>query len=339
MHLHPETPSTGSGGSHAVAPATDTAKRMAAAASAFLAVLSPDQRETAALPFRTDERFNWDYRPRSRAGLSLGDMDAAQRQRAMVLLATGLSRRGNIIALNIMALEKILGDLEGGGFRRDPERYHVTVFGTPSDTDPWGWRVEGHHLSVNHLIAKGAFIGPTPCFFGANPAEVPKGPLQGFRTLPGEESAARRLLQALENGQRKRAAIDDDAPADIVTRWSPRAKMDDPVGMPVSEMNEEQRDRFMTLLETYVTRMPEDVADGRMNALDRDGLGHIHFAWAGSANPGEPHYYRLHGPALLVEYDNTQNQANHIHSVWRDLRDDWGEDLLRRHYDRDHPGS
>jgi hypothetical protein len=331
MHVHPRTEPA-----ETVPPATDTAKRMAAAASAFLAALSPDQRKAAALPFDTDERFNWDYRPRSRAGLSLGDMDAAQRHRALALLAAGLSRRGHIIALNVMALEKILGDLEGGGFRRDPERYHVTVFGAPSETDPWAWRVEGHHLSVNHLVAKGAFIAPTPCFFGANPATVPAGPLEGFRTLPGEESAARRLLRALDADDRKRAVIDDEAPADIVTRWSRRVEMDDPAGLPVSEMTADQRSRFMELLETYLHRMPADLADARMNALDRDGLGHIHFAWAGAARPGTPHYYRLHGPALLIEYDNTQNNANHIHSVWRDLRDDWGEDLLRRHYDRSH---
>jgi hypothetical protein len=317
-----------------------TAARMAEAATTFLASLTADQRARAVFPVESEERHNWHYIPKEREGLPFTQLDGSQQKLAHALLSSGLSRRGYAKAVTIMALESVLANLEGTvrRFPRDPDLYHVTVFGVPSETAPWGWRVEGHHVSVNMLVAGGQRIAPTPSFFGANPARVPEGTptpgLSGLRVLAAEEDLARRVLAALEGDARERALIAAEAPADILTRAEQRVRPDTPAGLPASAMGGSGRDHLQALIQEYVSRMPEDVAGTRMNRIEKDGTGHIHFAWAGSERPGEPHYYRLQGPSFLVEYDNTQNSANHIHTVWRDFEGDWGDDLLAGHYER-----
>jgi hypothetical protein len=226
---------------------------------------------------------------------------------------------------------------KSGGLYRDPELYYVTIFGDPVADSVWGWRVEGHHLSVNYLVSNGEYVSFAPSFFGANPATVPDDvPKAGLRILSGEEDIARILVKSMDSKTREKAVFSEQAPADIVTRWEPRVRMDDPVGAPFSEMDESSRSRFGDLLNLYLGRMPRDVADERMNRIEKEGKKHIHFAWAGSLEPGKPHYYRMHGPSFLIEYDNVQNGANHIHTVWRDFNGDWGEDLLREHYATSH---
>jgi hypothetical protein len=317
---------------------SETGQRMAEAATTFLASLTADQESRVLFSVESEERLNWHYIPRERRGLSFKEMDGSQRKLAHALLSSGLSRRGYAKALDIMSLESILGELEGPARRhpRDPDLYHVSLFGTPSDESPWGWRVEGHHLSVNFLVVNTNRIAPTPNFFGANPARVPQGRLAGLRVLAAEEDLARRLLVSLDAAQQARTIINTEAPSDIVTRAEPRVRIDAPSGLAAADMREDQRELLMGLVVEYTSRMPDDVADTRVNQIDKDGKAHIHFAWAGSKKQGEGHYYRLHGPSFLIEYDNTQNNANHIHTVWRDLRDDWGEDLLRDHYTRSH---
>jgi hypothetical protein len=317
---------------------SETALRMAEAATAFLAFLTPGQRAQVVFPLESEERLNWNYIPRERAGMSLGEMDGSQRKLVLALLSSGLSRRGYAKALDIMSLESILGKLEGPArhYPRDPDLYYVTVFGTPSDTSPWGWRIEGHHLSVNYLIVSGNWVAPTPNFFGANPARVPEGSLKGWRILAAEESLARDLLASLDEGQKARTIMDAEAPSDIITRAEPRVKIDAPTGIAGADMTEDQRHLLMDLVVEYTTRMPSDIADTQLNQIETNGMADIHFAWAGAQKQGEGHYYRLHGPSFLVEYDNTQNNANHIHTVWRDLKNDWGEDLLGIHYARSH---
>ncbi|HKJ65982.1 MAG TPA: DUF3500 domain-containing protein, partial [Desulfopila sp.] len=224
-HNGDEIPSSPPSHHHDVAtdlhPAPLVVVEMKEAAGAFLAVLSPSQRRQCFLSAQGRERFNWDYRPGKRVGLSLSAMDDSQRLRALALLASGLSRSGGRTAFNIMSLEKILGSLEGSGkHRRDPGMYYVTIFGEPSFDSTWGWRIEGHHLSVNFRIAKGGDVFCCPSFFGANPAAVPEGPLQGFLTLPREEEVARELLATLGEEQRRRACVSSAAPDDIVTGWA-----------------------------------------------------------------------------------------------------------------------
>ncbi len=323
-----------------LAAAPQTAEQMVLTATAFLGSLEDEQRRQAVWGVNEEERHNWDYRPVVRKGLSFAEMDGGQQLRACALLASGLSREGTITALGIMSLEKILADLEGSSSKhqRSPENYFVTIFGDPASKDAWGWRIEGHHLSLNFLIAGGRSIACTPSFFGANPANVPEGRLAGYRTLPEEEDAARQLVAALEAKQSQQAVISDTAPPDIITRWESHVRLDDPAGIAAAALQQEQRHLLLQLIDVYLGRMTPEVADNQMDAIDRQGIGAVHFAWAGSRTPGTPHYYRLHGPHFLVEYDNTQNNANHIHSVWRDFERDWGEDLLREHYAAAHSG-
>jgi hypothetical protein len=315
-----------------------SALEMIETAAAFLDCLRPDQRKKAVYSVGDDERLKWDYRPVPRAGLPLTKMDSSQQRRALTLLASGLSRRGNIKALNIMSLERILGSLEGpkSDFVRDPDLYFVTVFGEPSEEASWGWRFEGHHLSVNVLVVSGRYVACSPNFFGANPANVPKGSLRGFRTLSREEDVARRLLTELSDTQIERVVVNKTAPPDIITHWTSQIRLDDPVGLPYAELNQEQQKRMMDIIRLYIGRMAPRLADAQMNEVEKEGIGRIHYAWAGSKKSGRPHYYRLHGPTILIEYDNTQNNANHIHSVWRDLKRDWGQDLLSAHYESSH---
>lgn len=336
MHIRSPAPAV-----HApVELSSEAAMRMAEAATAFLASLSADLRAKAQFPAESELRMRWDYRPGDRRGVPLKELDSSQQKLAYSLLASGLSRQGNAKALTIMSLEAVLSELEGpaGGFARDPDLYYVSVFGQPSDVSPWGWSVEGHHLSINFLVVEGRRIAPTPNFFGANPAQAPGGRLQGLRVLAAEEDLARRLLESLDDGQVKRTVIDPRAPADIITDNDPRVRLDDPTGLACSDMNEAQRLHLMDLVLEYVHRVPPDVAAERMERIEKEGWRHLHFAWAGDTEPGGPHYYRVHGPGFLVEYDNTQDNANHIHSVWRDIRDDWGTDLLERHYRQSHVG-
>jgi hypothetical protein len=321
-----------------VGPESKTALAMTEAGAVFLASLTRDQVALALRPLESEERLNWDYRPRPRQGLSLKMMNSYQQKLALALLSAGLSPRGLGKALGIMALEKVLHDLEGpgGGFQRDPDLYYFTIFGGPHLQEAWAWRVEGHHLSLNFLIMAGERVASAPSFFGANPARVIQGPLTGWRLLPAEEDLARRLLLGLGENQRSQALLEAAAPADILTGNDALVNLESPIGLPYGDMTADQQHTLMSLILEYAARLPEEVADVRLNRIDREGRKFIHFAWAGSAKPGEPHYYRIHGPGFLIEYDNTQNQANHIHSVWRDLRHDWGEDLLASHYAKSH---
>lgn len=315
-----------------------TGAMMVDTARAFLAALTPEQRAKATFAYTDPERQNWHFIPRERKGISFKELTPAQNRLAHAFLASGLSRRGYIQAATIMSLEQVLLELEQGAVTRDPELYYFTLFGEPSLVSRWGWRVEGHHLSVNFVVDKGQVLSTTPSFFGANPARVEAGPRQGLRALAEEEDLARELLKSLDEKQRARAIFQAAAPRDIITGASRKAEIGAPVGLPVSAMNARQRELLMSLLNVYTGRMPPDPAESRMEELRKAGLDRIHFAWAGGSEPGQGHYYRLQGPTFLVEYDDTQNNANHIHTVWRDLRGDFGPDLLALHYRQSHHG-
>ena len=310
---------------------------MASAAKNFLASLSAEQRSKAVFPFGTEERTNWHYIPRDRQGVALKQMDAAQRHLAYALLSAGLSQRGYLKATTVMSLEQILHELEQGqGLMRDSDLYYFSVFGDPSESDTWGWRVEGHHLSLNFTVVNGRLIAWAPSFFGANPAEVKQGPRQGLRTLLREEDLARDLLRSLDRKQKAIAVIDATAPRDILTRADRRVETSSPKGLPVPRMNKKQAELLLALLAEYAGNMPEELAQARLDRLRQAGLEKIHFAWAGGSESGQPHYYRIQGPTFLIEYDNIQNNANHIHSVWRDFHGDFGRDLLAAHYRHSH---
>lgn len=312
------------------APATE----MAEAARAFLAALDSTQRERATYPLEDPERFNWHFIPRSRKGISWKDLGAAQRHLATALLASGMSQRGFVKATTIMSLEQILLDLEQGrGPNRDPEDYYWTIFGQPTTTGTWGWRVEGHHLSVNFTLVKGHHVASTPSFFGTNPAEVRSGPRAGLRVLAAEEDIGRQLILLLPPERRRVAVVSETAPPDILTGAQRKATPLSPDGLAAARMNAEEKNLLRALIEEFVRRSRQEVADAHLARIDEAGFDQIHFAWAGSVLPGQGHYYRVQGPTFLLEYDNTQNNANHIHAVWRDFNGDFGEDILARHYE------
>lgn len=307
---------------------------MADAANKFLASLTPEQKAKASFEFTDEQRFDWHFVPRDRKGVPLKDLDKNQRQLAMEFMKTGLGASGYQKTTTIMSLEPVLAQLEGANRRwpRDPELYYFSIFGTPSAKAPWGWRVEGHHISLQFTVVKGEMVSNTPLFFGANPAEVREGERKGLRALAGEEDKGRELIMALDEQQRAIAIFDQKAPSDIVTMNKRKADPLKPEGVAAGQLNKQQKALLEKLLDEYLSRMPQDIADERSKKLRAAGFDKIYFAWAGGMNKGDPHYYRIQGPTFLVEYDDTQNNANHIHTVWRDFDGDFGEDLLRAHY-------
>ena len=307
---------------------------MLEAADAFLASLSAVQRAKAQFAFEDAERLNWHFVPRARRGLSLKEMSAQQRELARGILRAGLSQRGYLTASTIIELELVLREMGENPAVRDPELYYFSIFGTPSRAAPWGFRAEGHHLSLNFTLVRDTLIATAPAFFGANPAEVRRGARRGLRALADEEDIGRELVLALDERQRAAALISATAPRDIVTGNAARVDPLSPIGIRVTELRPEQAAILVRLLEVYLGRMAEPLAAPRRAALERTNFREVAFAWAGSTRRGEAHYYRIQGPSFLVEYDNTQNGANHIHTVWRDFDGDFGRDLLREHYRR-----
>jgi hypothetical protein len=328
--------------SHAIG----AASLMTECAGRLLAALDTDQRAKATFPFESDERMNWHYIPantqiaadslKERKGLQLREMSPYQKHLASALLAAGLSQTGYIKAVTVMSLEDVLKVMEGdSGERRNPEKYYFSIFGTPSDTGNWGYRVEGHHLSQNYTVVAGKVIHG-PSFFGANPAEVRQGPRKGLRALAREDDLGIELIHTFDEQQQKVAIVDPVAYKDILTAASRKAALKgQPSGVSASRMNARQFDGLMTLIGEYAHNATGEVADARIARINQSGRN-IYFAWAGGINHGDPHYYRIQTPNFLIEFDDTQDNANHIHSVWRDFNGDFGADLLQNHYRDSH---
>jgi len=313
---------------------------MEMAAKNFLAALNPEQRAKATYKFEADERFDWHFIPKARKGLPLKEMTAYQKHLAHALLNAGLSQQGYIKAVTIMSLEDTLRIIEstqkaGAGNNRDPELYYVTIFGEPSSTSPWGYSVEGHHVSQNYTVVGGK-VQDSPSFYGANPAETMEGPRKGLRILGNEEDAGRELMTSLDAEQQKVALVDAKAYPDIITMNSRKAALEGkPSGISAAKLNAKQFAMLTGLLEIYANNMSEQQAQARMEMIKKAGKSLV-FSWAGVLERHGPHYYRVQSPTFMVEYDNTQNGANHVHSVWRDFNGDFGLDLLKAHYQTNH---
>ena len=324
-----------------------SARAMADAATKFVGSLSAEQKAKASFPFESDQLTYWNFIPTEtfpRQGLLMRDMTEAQRTAAHNLMKAGLSQRGYMTASSIMQLEELLGGLEAaeraatgkgeggpGGLVRDPLKYFVSIFGTPSTTNNWGWRVEGHHVSLHFTVVKGRLVSSTPTMFGSNPAEVKSGPRQGTRLLAVQEDAARELLMSLDATQRTTAVFNNVALNEIVTTNKPQVTPLEQAGIVAGAMNARQRELLMKVIDTYAGYMADDVAAERLAAIKKAGIEKVAFAWAGAAERGQKHYYRIQGPTFLIEHDNSQGNGNHIHSVWRDFNGDFGRDLLREH--------
>ncbi len=311
---------------------------VAGAAATFLALLDDDARGQATYDLGHEEQFNWNFTPVSRNGLPLKDMTLEQRNATHDLLQTTLSSQGYHKANAIIELERILGVIEGRPERRDPEGYFVTIFGTPTEGGPWAWRFEGHHLSLNFSSPSNELTVTGPAFMGANPARVESGPKAGWRPLGREEDLARGLVASLSGEQLDAAMIADEAPRDIITGNDRAARLDAFEGIAASALSAEQRDMLYGVIAEYVGNMEAASAHAWMSRIrDEISPDDLYFAWAGPIEPGAGHYYRVHAASFLIEYDNTQGNANHVHSVWRDLENDFGGDALARHYEEGHP--
>lgn len=306
-----------------------SAPNMAASASAFLAALTPEQRAAASFKFDDAERLNWHFIPRERKGVALRQLEGPALEAALKLVASGLSPEGYEQTLSIMSLEEVLYLVEGGDRqarreKRDPKKYYLSVFGTPGDTGKWGWRFEGHHLSLNYTLADGKVIGSTPEFFGSNPADIAAGPGRQIRVLAAEEDLARQILKLSTPDVKKGMLLDTKAPDDLRSANLPQAEKTAPVGVPYKNLSDDQRRLLTELLAEYLKNMPADVSARRRARLVEGGFENIHFAWWGGEDRNQRHYYRVQGPSFLIEYNNTQSDANHVHSFWRDLDGDFG---------------
>ena len=308
----------------------DPAPAMAKAADAFLAALDPAKRAKAALPFNSAERLDWHFVPKGRQGVPLKQMSADERRAALALLRSGLSGRGFTKVDTILHLEEVLFAIEGSAMR-DPGLYYFTVFGRPGDQGAWGWRYEGHHVSLNWTVLDGRVVGSAPQFLGANPADVRDGIQKGTRALAAEEDLGRAFVKSMKTDQRADAVVSADAPRDIVTGASREAAIQEDNGIAYPKLSQEQQGLLLSLIQEYASTQPLAVAQARLARVKAD-LPHVKFAWMGGIEKGQGHYYRIQGSTFLIEYDNTQNGANHIHSVWRDFKGDWGKDLLAEHY-------
>jgi hypothetical protein len=307
----------------------DAAQRIADAANRFLHSLDDGQRQKAMIAFDSANRLDWHYIPRSRSGLALGEMRPNQADAARAICASVLNQRGLELLDGVRLLEGVLREQQGSF--RDPTRYYVSVFGTPGRF-PWGWRFEGHHLSLNVALPAAGHVSVTPFFTGAHPATVRDGPHRGFRLLGASEDLARQIMVGLNDQQRKAATIANRSFGEIVASPQREQDLGNPKGLLLGEMTSAQRTMVEALMDRFLGTLATDLLVQQKQRVMEQGLATFRFAWAGSLTPGEAHYFRVHGPVTLIEHDNTQNGANHIHAIWRDLAADFGRDTLADHY-------
>jgi hypothetical protein len=326
--------------------AHDPALDMAKAADRLLDTLDEQQRSQITYEMLEEERENWHFLPDKfikpdgmRYGLALEQMSSEQRTLAYALLSTGMSHKGYLDAMTITSLEKVLYDLEENNPIRNPLLYYITIFGKPGDQSDWGWRFEGHHLSINITIVKGHMVSVTPSFFGTNPAIVKQGSRKGLWTLREEELLARDFVQSLTKEQQEIAIFSDKAPDDIVTgeqRSVDPSSFTPAKGIAGTDLNKEQQALLLQLIKVYAEKFRPQLIHQIHNRTNLFDPKEIYFAWAGGLESGQGHYYRIQTPKFLFEYDNTQNNFNHVHAVWRDFEGDFGVDLLKKHYVEHH---
>jgi hypothetical protein len=321
----------------AAATALNPADGLADAVNAFTASLSEEQRAVAVYPFDSEERWNWHFVPKARNGISFEQLEEAQIPLAHAVLKAALSDHGYKTVETIRSLEGVLRELEGPqATHRNPVDYHFTVFGTPEKDGTWAFRYEGHHLSLNWTIIKGQVISDSPQFMGSNPGEVASGPLAGTRVLGDLEDLGRAFVTGLSEEQQAVAILSAEAPHDIFTGAEVEAPRQEDKGIAYAALTDAQKQDFIALIEAHAkTQLPE-VAAQRLARIQKAGIDDVKFAWMGGLEKGQGHYYRFQGKTFIVEYDNTQNNANHVHVTWRDFHGDFGRNLLKEHYAADH---
>ncbi|GMW02302.1 MAG: hypothetical protein AMXMBFR84_34380 [Candidatus Hydrogenedentota bacterium] len=306
------------------------AERLATAATAFLQSLDGDLRSKVQFEFDADQRFVWHFVPMDREGVPLRDMSEAQQASALAMVKAGLSEEGFETEEAIRSLDIILREIENNP-SRDPDKYYVMIFGDPAPDGTWALRFEGHHLSLHWTVVKGHVSLNLPQFLGSNPADVHEGPQQGLRVLGAQEDLGRALVTSLSEGQRAKAVISKEAPKDVLSGNQREMQIVEHVGLPYGELTEEQKSAMLALIEAHARVQVKEVAENRLKRL-KDSLDTVTFVWMGGFEKGQAHYYRVQSDKFIIEYDNIQNNANHIHTIWRDVDGDFGEDLLKLHY-------
>jgi hypothetical protein len=302
-------------------------------ATALLDSLSAGQRQKATRAMDDEERKHWQFVPAARQGVTIKELDAGQRSKAIDLLKSSVSEAGFKKVETIRELENVLFELENHNLGRDHEMYYFTVFGAPSNHGDWAWRFEGHHVSLNFTYHDGKLVSSTPQFLGANPAEVMSSPKKGLRALPKEHDLAFRLIDLMSPEQRAKAVSNPVAPGEIVTSNQRKVGILERVGLGYKDMTKAEQAMLRNLVEAHAEVQSDSERSRRLKQVDYSS---VVFAWMGSTEPGKGHYYRIQGSKFLIEYDDTQNNANHIHTVWRDFDGDFGEDKLLRHYAQSH---
>jgi hypothetical protein len=300
----------------------------------FLDSLNQDQRAKVQFPFDHTSKTFWHYFPASmtpRAGIQLMELNTTQKQLFIVLLQSFLSETGYIKTQKIIDLENILLEATGDSVMRHPEKYAIAFYGNPEKDSLWAWSFEGHHVSLNFTVLNGT-ISAAPRFFGANPATILSGERQGERTLDREEDLGFELINSLTDAEKKIAIFQDRSPFDITTGNSAKAKPLEPVGVLFGSLNDDQQMIFLKLINEYLSSLPSEQSHNRLVQIQEEDLNSIRFGWSGATTLGKGHYYRIQGDSFLIEFDNTQDNANHIHSVWRDFEGDFGMDLISEHY-------
>ena len=316
---------------HSHNPATS---EMTGAAKVFLASLDETQGKAAKFEFKNAERENWHFIPMDRQGVRFDSLKPHQQHLVFGLLGTGLSQKGLLTATQIMTLEQVLRDRGEDPKVRNPEKYSIAIFGEPSETDVWGWRFEGHHLSLNFSILGGKVVG-MPAFFGTNPAELKEGPLKGLRPLGEIEDAARTFANELVKAD-KSPVFSAEAPKEILTAQDSKASAQKVEGIPSNKLDSEELKKLLGLIQSVAEFQRKDLTNETLHMISTTQRKTLQFAWAGSLERNSGHYFRIQGVDFIIEYANTQNDANHAHLVWRDLKNDFARDSLKKHYEEGH---
>ena len=319
-------------GAHPARAQTSATAEVEAAARAFLASLSPSERDRASFAFGSAERTRWHWTVPSavpRNGLPLGGVSTETRRLALRLLRASTSASGYRKALDIMALQGVLERISPSSGSFDPDLYYVSVFGTPG-APRWGWRLEGHHLSRHFTVVAGTLVAE-PFFLGAWPTRAGSGfrsVARGDRTMPREEDAAREIVLLLDGRLRRQVVFSSESLTDHITQNAATVRPLDQVGVLTADLPSAAQRRVLELIRTYLANHPRTMAREAFTRIERAGLARTRFGWAGSTRPGVPQYYRLQGPTFLLEFDNSRDSGTHIHSVWRDFERDFGRHLI-----------
>lgn len=334
----------------------DIEKEITKSAQNFVDSLTPLQRKIAMLSFSDTARLKWNNLPvglRARAGINIGSLSDGQRKLVHRMLSASLSSQGYLKATSIMHLDNLLNmyvdtmhqrkefDDRTYGFLKDlkwsHQNFYVAFFGNPTDTS-WGYKLEGHHLSLNFTFHNKQ-LSVTPMFVGTDPAEYPILEYAGWRVLSKEEDYGIKLIKSLSEAQQKKATMSTEVPGDIITSAESGKRLIDYWGIKGSELTRQQQDLLQYIVREFVFNLEYEKAVKEYDKILKAGIENIYFGWIGAYEEKKGHYYLLNGPTFLIEFDNNggpMRVANHIHAIWREKGNEYGEDILKQHYEREH---